>query len=292
MERVYRVYQERFQYPLLIAIVFFILELFVPLRKKIINVTKKNVPLLIIFMVIFPYSILAAETTTGSWTVYNENEKGLKAYEAKKLPEAKKHFGKAQAIAPETTELQYNLGMVECGSGRWDDAARAFRKSGDVALKQGNADLATRSYYNLGNVYSAKGDIKEAARAYLQTIELAKQNNDKQLEEMARKNLELLVKQKQQKKNKSDKEKEDEKSKQEKEKKDKEESESQDKQEQNKEKDSQDKQDQKAKDNFKSKQMTKEDAKRVMEKLSEIEKRLQSKLKKQKGRRVPREKDW
>ncbi|MBC7690371.1 MAG: VWA domain-containing protein [Methylotenera sp.] len=337
-ERKYLIHEERFQIPLAIALLLFLLELSVAARRtfKVTPVPPSATPLVLLLLA----AGLLSGTSASAAPIqgYFENEKGLKAFKEGKTEEAQKHFGSAQALDPSLPEFEYNQGVVQMKEGNFEAATEGFGSAARDALKSGDDGMAARSFYNLGSAMTQKKDFRGAAQAYLAGLEaIARSGKETPLTDDIRKNLELLAQEQQKQKKKDQDEKQDQKKddqkKDEKDKKQESKDQKGDKKEdkkdgkpdpkkdgsgKEKEKDSkdQDKKDQKDKDGkenkpgnesgevedpavsrrkqgFKSDKFSKEDAKRVMAELSQREKALQEKLKRQ-GSRPPQglEKDW
>ncbi|MGK5085937.1 VWA domain-containing protein [Bdellovibrionota bacterium FG-2] len=284
-ERKYVVYQDRFQYPLAIAVFFLFLEISAPLRKRL--VTRKRVENVLIVLLLLGGGASSSAWADASLPVYLENKRGLEAFQEGKMDEAKQRFGAAQAQDPALPELDFNSGVIQLNEGNADGAAQAFQNS----AQKGNEELKAKSLYNLGLALSKKGDVPSAVQSYAGAIQSAQQAKNPQVEADARKNIELLIKQEQQKKQQQkdqqkDKQKDSQKEQQ------KEQEKQKEKQQQQKPGKYQETSAEAKKDQFKSKHLSKEDAERVMAELSNREKDLQAKLKKQKGKQQSNPKDW
>ncbi len=297
-ERRFTIYEERYQVPLLIAIVLIFIELTLPARKL------AAVILLFCFAVESSY---ASEISRKSRTLeeYLQNQAGISALKEGKIEEAIKKFGAAQAIEPDRPEFDFNQGVVQKEAGNLDQAIDTFKRSGDLARVRGDSSMSAKSNYNLGGALAKKGDFKGGTEAYLSAIRDAKKAQDPRLEASARKNLELLFKemkeQKQQQQQQAQANQKEEKSQQEKKNSEnKGQNENQGKQPretQNGEKEGTQqvpiyKQSQQRKDNFRSEKMKQEDAERVFSELSAKERELQEKLQKQNAKTIQRTKDW
>jgi Ca-activated chloride channel family protein len=307
-ERRYVVYEDRFQFPLAIAVLILFFELSVPLRRM--NAAKG---LLIIMALagIVPVSSAQAESdvlgTKTPLNSYIENQKGLKAFNEDKLDEAKKSFGTAQALAPEIPELLFNQGDVQLKAGDTDAAIQSFLSASKAAGEKGEADLQGQSLYNLAQVLTKKGDISGAARAYAKSVESAIKEKDSNLESSARKNLQLLFKEQQKQKEQKQQQQKQQQQQQKQDQKDQQQKDQQKDQQQKEQKDQKD-QDKKPEQNqgdkpyadpkqqkqneFRSLKLSKEDADRVMAELASRERELQGKNKKQGGGRQVQDKDW
>ena len=312
-ERKYLVYEDRFQWPLAIGILIFLLEISLPMRKlKGRAAVGAFASGLWLFGQCLGTPAEAAELLSKPTSVeaYLENEKGLKAFKEGKIGDAQQKFGTAQALDPTLPELQFNQGVTQMGQGEVEGAARAFEEAARGAMERGDQALQSRSLYNLGGALSKKSDLQGAVRSYLGAIAAAKSAGDKALEEDARKNLQLLIKKREQQKEQEKQEKQEKKDQQKKDQKDSKEQGGDKSQDSKDPKDSKDKDKDKdppknepkqyedpsktRKREFKSQKLSKDDADRVMSELSNRERELQAKIKKQNGKPQNRanEKDW
>ncbi len=322
-ERRFVVYEDRYQIPLAIAIILLILEISVPARKIL---------ALILICIGMSSTTVRAEGVVKappSLDAYLENKRGIEAYKKGNIEEAQKEFGAAQARDPSRPELEYNQGVVDMQKGEIDRAIESFKSSARGADQNSNSSLLGKSLYNLGNAFAKKGKAKDAVQSYLGAIQSAIQSKDEALEYEARKNLQLLVNQEQQKKqpqqqqdqkeqekkeqeNSDQKKQPDQKDQPDQNQKDKQGQENQPNRKDQKdqgsnESSSQSKEQQKAQGDqqkfqetpqemrsrpFQSKKLTPEDANRVMSELTNKERELQEKLQKQHAKSQSNPKDW
>jgi Ca-activated chloride channel family protein len=319
-ERKYVVFQERFQYPLIFAVLLLLVEMGIPIRKR------RSSPVLMLFALVL---FLPKPASAVPLEAYLENEKGIQSLKDGKVDQAKQEFGTAQAVSPDLPQLQFNEGVVQLQEGDADSAIKSFDESAQKSLAT-DPKFAAKSFFNLGAAQTKKGDFKGAVKSYLSAIEQSQKAQDPGVESAARKNLELLAqeqqKQKQQQQQKQDQDKKDQQQKQQdpqQQKDDQKKQEDQKQQQQQKQKEEQQKQDQAKKDKeqkdkdqskpdqsdpgkdqakqyqdppqqqgFKSNKLSKDDADRVMEELKHREKELQSKLKKKYANSQTTYNDW
>jgi Ca-activated chloride channel homolog len=274
-ERRYVVYEERFQFPLVFALLFLFLEVSLPSRLL----------LSFIFLIGMGFSLPSYAKKSPPLSAYLENERGMKAFQKGEIEKARKKFNAAQALDPLRPELQFNQGVMRLQEGNKEGAIQDFSGALENARQWHDPNLIGSSAFNLGHALTQKGDVPGAVRAYLDAIEAAKLAKNPELENAARKNLELLAEvRKQQKKDQNQ---------------SKENSESSESTENSKEKQTtddkknyKDPSKSRRKKDFQSQKFSKEDAERVMAELSNREKELQAKLKKQKGNQKTVVKDW
>jgi Ca-activated chloride channel family protein len=307
-ERRYLVYEDRFQVPLLIAVLLMLLQISTPARRLTVSERqtqlgqfgKTAVTPIMLLLGFWATAAHADARKQPPLDVYLENEQGLKAYRDGKIEEAKKDFGTAQAKDPSIPELQYNRGAVQLQEGDLDGSIEAFAQAVQAAkTAPGGADekLAGRSFFNLGSALSKKGDVNKAVQSYLGAIASAQATGDQELENDARKNIELLVQQQQQQKQKQQQDKKDQEQKDKKDQQDQKNDQSQQGSQGQNKKDQEKEQQSKYKDEprkkFKSEKLSPEDADRVMAELAGKERELEMKLKQQHGKPTSSsQKDW
>ncbi len=306
-ERRFLVYEDRFQFPLAIAVILLIIEISLPVRNLIFAVF-----LISTFFVPVPVRADALLSAPAPIEGYLETQRGLKAYQRGDFDEAKRRFNSAQALDPYSPELEFNQGVIQLRQGDVDRAVQSFDRAGKLAEKSKKSELRDQALFNLANALEKKGEAKEAIRSYLDAIKSAMASKDPKLEEKARKNLQLVLnemKKREQKKKEQEKQAqqnqdqknqsaENQKQKSGEEQKQKENS-SQESQKQasthqqsDEEKRYQETQPGKKQDDFKSQKMTSEDANRVLSELKARERELQEKLQKKNGNQQAQAKDW
>lgn len=117
-------------------------------------------------------------------------EEGLKHYQNKRYKRALEEFKKVEKEISEEKRASFNRGAAEYRAGDYDSAIKSFEKS----ARAKNPSLRTRSLYNLGNSYYEKGDKINAINSYLKALEVDPNFVP------AKKNIELLQKQEEEKK--------------------------------------------------------------------------------------------
>lgn len=302
-ERRYLVYEERFQFPLAMAILMFLLELGISLRKPQEGASKLKLPfskrrMAVASGILVLFPSVSYGVPLGS---YLDNRKGIDAYKEGNIEEAKKNFGSAQARDPNSPELKFNQGLVQMNQDEVDNAIIGFGEAAKDAVSKKDPSLAGKSFFNLGGALTKKGDTRAAIQSYINSIQSAREAKDSQLEADARKNLQLLVQQMQEKQQQQ---------KQQSDESQKSESQPQDsKGDQDSRQKQRDEQNQKqangkdqkrfrsdpkqdGKKQFKSLKLTDEDAEKVMAQLKERERELQMRLKRQNGKPQGTDKDW
>ncbi len=218
---------------------------------------------------------------------------GNNQYQKKNFVEAEKNYTRGLNKNKDSYKGSFNLGDAYYKQGKFSEAAEQFQM---LTHKASSKDTLSKAYHNLGNSLLKEKKYQEGVDAYKNALK----NNPN--DEDTRYNLayaQQMLKQQQQQqkkdKDKKDKDKKDNKDKKDdkdkkndKDKDDKDKDKKDDKQKNDKDK--KNKEDQKPKEN----QISKEDAKRLLDALQNDEKNLQDKMKKSKtrGTQGKIEKDW
>lgn len=215
--------------------------------------------------------------------IYDGNNK----YKSKQYNAAEKEYSKALNKNKDSYKGAFNLGDTYYKQGKYEEAANQFQQ---LTHRATSKDTLSKVYHNLGNSLLRSKKYQESIDAYKNALK----NNPN--DEDTRYNLsyaQQMLKKEEQQKQKENKDKKDNKD-QNKDKKDKNKNKD-DKDKKDKDKKDQDKKDQQKKDsNNKQNEISKEDAKRVLEALQNDEKNLHDNMKKgkEKGMKVKVEKDW
>jgi Ca-activated chloride channel family protein len=286
---VYTDYTSYFQYFLLVSLLAFLAEWLIPGAKpkriKQKDTTTKNTPVKkavatiagIVLALILPALALAQNHTNLLL------QKGNRLYDEKRYDEATANYLQALKKDPGNATGLFNLGNTMYQKKQYDSSRKLMNATAD-AIKDKNGKSA--AHYNIGNTYMAQRKWEEAIAAYKKTLRNNPQDAD------AKYNLsyaqEMLKKQQQQDKQKQDQQNKD-KQQQDKDKKDKDKKDKQD-QQKDSDNDKQDKQEQQPQSQ--QSKLTEQQAEQLLNALQQQEKKLQDKLKKEKGTRVKMDKDW
>jgi len=141
-----QVWEDRFQWPLALALLCLVAELMLPVTRKTIVVS-----LLAVLMLVPQQSANADDTRDG-----------MAAYEKGDFEQALKHFTDAQLNAPDKPEMLYNVADAYYKTGNFDAAAEHFKQ----VLETHDAQLKRKALYNLGNAEFRRGKPKEAISHY------------------------------------------------------------------------------------------------------------------------------
>ncbi|MFO7945239.1 MAG: tetratricopeptide repeat protein [Armatimonadota bacterium] len=219
-------------------------------------------------------------------------------FKAQKFDEAAQAYADAAKHNPGRHELLFNRGVAQYMAGDIEGAMQSFEK----VAKQASSELKEKAEFNIGNSYVAKKEREKALQQYRRTLYL---NSDNM---RAKWNLEMLQRQQQdqqpqqddQKEKKEDqKDQEDQKQKkdteqdqQEKQKQQQDEEQQQEQQADEKQKNQQQKRDETPQE--RPRELSKEQAERLLQALSEQDKELQESLRKPryKVKPAPGDRDW
>ena len=141
-----QVWEDRFQWPLALALLCLVAELSLPVCRKTMLVS-----LLAALMLVLPPSADA-----------NDTRDGIAAYEKGDFDMALKHFTDAQLNAPDKPETLYNVADAYYKTGNFDAAAEHYKQ----ALETDDRQLKRKALYNLGNAEFRRGKAKEAIGHY------------------------------------------------------------------------------------------------------------------------------
>ena len=141
-----QVWEDRFQWPLALALLCLVAELMLPVTRKFVVVS------LLAVLTLLP--LPSAEA--------NDNRKGIAAYEKGDFEQALKHFTDAQLNDPDKAEMLYNVADAYYKTGNFDAAAEHYEQ----VLGTDDAQLKRKALYNLGNTEFRRGKAKEAIGHY------------------------------------------------------------------------------------------------------------------------------
>ncbi len=208
--------EERFQWPLALAVVALLVHLAVgPFRtltppaplsrplppshtgrggRKTATARAHLFPLLLVLALPSLPSFLQPHLPTWAerW-MYNPRERTQKAMEATAKGKPKDALGPAETamrLAPDDPLVQYDAGTAQLGAGKARDAMKTLER----AAKSAGPELAPTASYNLGNARLAAGDAAGAVEAYKQVLRAEPGNPN------AKHNLELALREEQKQK--------------------------------------------------------------------------------------------
>lgn len=148
-----KIWEDRYQWVLGLAIALVLMELFVP------SVGRKWSGMLSILLVT---TFLPAAAQAGS------AQDGFEAYKKGQYDQALKLFIEAQLENPEKPELLYNLGNAYYKTGDFESAYQHYLQ----ALKSEDQSLRQKIQYNLGNTSFRKSQMEQAVKHYESALKL------------------------------------------------------------------------------------------------------------------------
>lgn len=215
---------------------------------------------------------------------------GNSLYGQKKFKEAEANYTKAVTKNPNNTPALFNLGNTLYQQKKYDSSRKVMEATARLTKDKGNKAAVN---YNIGNTYMSQQKWQEAIDAYKKTLRSNPQDAD------AKYNLsyaEQMLKKQQQEdkdnKDKKDKDKKEDKDKQDQQNKDKKDDKDKQDQEQQKEGDKKDDQKQEQRPQGQPSKLSQQQAEQLLNALQQEEKKLQDKMKKEKGAPVRMERDW
>ena len=202
--------EERFQWPLALAVLALLLHLavgpFAPERRpaaaKLVparartSAGRRSVPALVLIGFALPSLPSFLDPHLPAWAervLYNPRERTGRVIEAYGKGEPREALEKAETalrIAPEDPAVQYNAGTAHLANGHERKAIALLEK----AAREVPAELSPTAHYNLGNARLAAGDAPGAVQAYKQTLRAQPGNL------AAKHNLELALREEQKQK--------------------------------------------------------------------------------------------
>jgi Ca-activated chloride channel family protein len=200
-----RRFHERFHWPLAIAIILLIIEIFIPDRKgrrRSHENTAGAVPAPPVLAQTMTLLLLLALPLAAS----GSPSKALREYEAGKYEEALKDYRQSLEKKKDDPRLNFNAGAAAYQSKQFEEAAKQFNES----LNSPDLKLQQEAYYNLGNTYYRMGqtdpDTKKkqeawenALKHFDSALKLNKQDPDSKFnQDFVQHQLEELKKQQQQ----------------------------------------------------------------------------------------------
>lgn len=241
---------------------------------------------------------------------HEELRKGDKAYESQDYNEAETKYRKAIEADQQSAKGSYNLGNAIYRQGdRYEEAANHFQKATE---NMGTAEERAKAYYNLGNAHFLNEDLDKSLEAYKQSLRLdpndedtkynlsfvkkriQQQQQQEQQQEQQESDEEKENDEEQEQQQEQDQENQDEpKDDQEKEEQENEPSEDEEEKDQENEGEGEEEEEQEEEQpQEQPKDLSKEEAQKLLDIIDEEEKKVQEKIRKATGKPTPSKKDW
>ena len=144
-----QIWEDRYQWFLLPAIIALAAELFISERKKV-----------IIALLVMGLPLLSVRAEAAS--IQQLFKDGIAAYEKGDYPKALKLFIEAQINEPDRPAIYYNIGNTYYKSGKYNAARESYRE----ALKGKDDLLREKTFYNMGNAAFRMENLAEAKSDY------------------------------------------------------------------------------------------------------------------------------
>lgn len=178
-----QLYKDRYQIPLAAALFLMLAELLLPetrRRSGVRTAARAGAAALLVLFAAAPSQALGAR---------GELRKGNKRYSAGEFDKALNHYDKASRAKPGDPRTHFNRGDAFFKLEKHDEAKAAFADTlktilppapapgkGDVSKV--DRDFASKAYYNLGNTLYRQGSFKEAAESFKRSILLEPRNEN------------------------------------------------------------------------------------------------------------------
>ena len=146
-----KVWENRYQWVLAVAILFLVIRL------GLSDIRKNGAALLLLLVFLMP-NLSEAKPLDLSSPV----EKGMKAYADGDYEAALNHFIDGQLKDPTNPEMDFKIGSAHYRLGRFDEAAASF----EAASRSEEAAQKAKSLFNLGNSRFKKGALEEAIKSW------------------------------------------------------------------------------------------------------------------------------
>ncbi|MGV3773066.1 MAG: vWA domain-containing protein [Verrucomicrobiales bacterium] len=151
----YKRYKEQFFWPLSIALLLLVVDLFVPERKRMKNSPSKT-----------KQGAMAGKGAAAALALllgvlqpglaHASPSRALRNYEAGNYKDALKDYKRSLEKRPEDPRLHYNAGAAAYQAKQYEEASREFNAS----LSSPDLNLQQKAYYNLGNTEFRMGDTE------------------------------------------------------------------------------------------------------------------------------------
>ncbi len=164
-------------------------------------------------------SLLAISCCAWSYSAARKNREGNEFYKKGQYAEALKSYSEAMTEAPEKPELYFNIGDALYKQSQFPEAVKLYERS----AAPGKGQLQSEAFYNVGNAKYRIGkkasntdSLKEAIAFYEKSLELNPDDMDAKYNlEFVRRELKKLEQQKKEKEQKKEQEKKDQQKKEE-----------------------------------------------------------------------------
>ncbi len=176
--------EERFQWPLSLGVLCFVISLLIPLRAPARAILR-------MLGFVTALGVIPAHAAEPHPEVYLHNRSGLKALENGNVEKAQESFSKGLEKDPGNPTLLYNQGLIELEKKDPKAAVLSFETAAQAARERGEHEA--ESLYNLGSTYEKRGKYDEAVESFLRGLDAAKRDANLEMEKEIRKRLSGLT---------------------------------------------------------------------------------------------------
>ncbi len=227
-------------------------------------------PLTILISFIVTFQPFSSNAQSGERKLIRD---GNQLFKEKKYSDAEVEYKKSLGVNKNSIPGNYNLGNAYYKQGKFDEASQQYQSA--FSNQDLREDQKAKAFHNIGNSLLESKKYPESIQAYKNALKINPKDNDTRYNlAYAQSRLQQQQQQKQQQQNKNDKNKD------------------QQKKEQDKKEQQQDKKDQQKQAQQNKKNISKEDAEKILQALNNDEKNAQKKLQKKEGKRIQIEKQW
>ncbi len=122
-------------------------------------------------------------------------KKGNESYQQQDYTKALEFYHNAETELPESLELEYNMAGALYQQGKYEETVDRYTR----ALNSDNVGLEAQVHYNLGNTYYRMGDYQNAIQSYQRALDINPDDTDAKFNlELARRMLKEQIKPEQQ----------------------------------------------------------------------------------------------
>ncbi|MGA1826533.1 MAG: VWA domain-containing protein [bacterium] len=173
-----KVWEERFQWFILFALLFLFLEVIIPEKKSSkkfrLKYTNRLLSKKVILFIIFLF-LCNAPSILNAKSISKRIKNAERFYNNQHYDEALQSFLDAQIDSPENPLLQYNIANTYYRMKNYDEAFKNYLAASINAKEIG---LEAKAYYNMGNCSYKQGKLQEAIEYYKKAIELNPEDED------------------------------------------------------------------------------------------------------------------
>jgi Ca-activated chloride channel family protein len=261
-------FDEKYQLPLFFAFLFALIELFIGTRRKNLGDWKGRFSKAAVLMLFLIPQISERAQASELGDIWRNNE-AVQHMQQKKMLEAHEEFTQLLSEKPFSPLFQYNMGASFMGVEEPDKAIKMFTEL--LKIRPLPPEVEFAAYYNLGVLNGMEGrNVEAALKNYQKALQFSPESKE------IKTNIELLLAGGQGGGKGENKDQQD--------------------QQQNQEGEEQPQEPQeftnKQPDQFKGKDMSKSDVKKILEELKKQEQRIRAKHDRKGGKEVDREKNW